>query len=161
LGQGQIAKGFQDSHTPSPDASSFCRGFVLGQTAAYIEQVITGAKLAAQLGCGKGHLDDVLLAVRDQGCESIIEERGDDRIAIWIFRLPFVRQLIEEISREATPPTAAGVWAMGKLFGYSDSEIGVFLQSSGLLRSASDLGASLRPCSGKGDLHTEQGCFPY
>ena len=50
------------------------------------------------------------------------------------YRLPFVRTLIEQISKDATPPTAAGVWAMGKLFSYSDSEIGAYLESHRLIK---------------------------
>ena len=86
-----------------------------------IEQVMTGAKPAAQLGCAKEYLNDVLSAVRDEGCEAVIEEREHGRVAVWIFRIPFVRILIEQMSQKATPPTASEVWAMGKLFGYSNS----------------------------------------
>jgi hypothetical protein len=144
-----------DCHT-----ADFALGFVLGQTNVYAEQVRTGAKLAAQLGCGKNHLADVMAAVQQEGCEALVEDREHDRVAVWIYRLPFVRTLIEQMPNKATPPTASEVWAAGKLFGYSDSEIEAYLQSHGLLRSASDSESSQRPCSGMSGLRTEQGCFP-
>jgi len=129
---------------------AFSRGFVLGQTTAYIEQVSTGAKLAAQVGCSEDYVQDVLSTVNDQKCEAIVENREYGRVAIWIFRHPFVRTLIEQMSKD-TPPTAAGVWAMGKLFGYSDSEIGVYLQLHGLLKSTFDSESNPRLCSDRRD----------
>lgn len=140
--------------------TAFALGFVLGQTTAYIEQVIAGAKLAAQIGCANEYVQDVVdCAVRD-GCLTLVEDRECGRAAIWIFRAPFVRDLIDEFNKSATPPTAAGVWGMGKLFGYSDSAIGDYLQQHGLIRSASDSESNQHLCSGKSDSRTEQECFP-
>ena len=140
--------------------AAFALGFVLGQTNAYVEQVKTGAKLAAQIGCSRDHLADVVAAVTGDNCEVLVEDRDHNRVAVWVFRLPFVRTLIEQMSQKATPPTTSGVWAMGKLFGYSDSEIGAYLQSNGLLRSASDSESSQRLCSDRNGSHTEQRCPP-
>ena len=117
---------------PEDYQSAFSLGFVMGQTSAYIEQVLAGAKLAAQIGCSKEHVQEVINAAGRDGCRCIVEDREYGRVAVWIFRSPFVRALIEEFSRNATPPTAAGVWAMGKLFGYSDDAVGDYLQQHNL-----------------------------
>jgi hypothetical protein len=142
------------------DTAAFALGFVLGQTNAYVEQVKTGAKLAAQIGCSKAHLPDVIAAVTEEKCEVLVEDREYDRVAVWMFRLPFVRTLIEQMSQKTTPPTAGGVWAMGKLFGYSDSEIGAYLQVHELVKSASDSESSPRPFEGKSGWRKEQKYLP-
>lgn len=138
----------------------FSLGFVMGQTHAYLEQVVTGAKLAAQLGCSAVYVDDVTEEVGRQGCQSVVEYRSPDRVAVWMFKQDFVRCLIEEMHQNNTPPTAMGVWAMGKLFGYSDAEIGPYLHEHGLIKSASDGAPSQRHAAGSNDLRTEQGYSP-
>jgi hypothetical protein len=150
LGQEKISSGFSRSN-------DFALGFVLGQTTTYIEQVIAGAKLAAQIGCAKEHIQEVIDAAERDACGTIVEDRKHGRAAVWIFRSPFVRALIEEFIGNATPPTAAGVWAMGKLFGYSDSAVGEYLQHHHLIRSASDSESNQHPCSDSSDSRTEPG----
>jgi hypothetical protein len=141
--------------------SEFTRGFVLGQATAYIEQVNAGAKLAAQIGCSKEHIKEIIDAATRDGCGTIVEYREHGRSAVWIFRAPFVREIIAELGKNATPPSAAGVWAMGKLFGYSDSAIGDYLQEHKLITSASDSESNQRPCLDKSDLRTEQARCAY
>jgi hypothetical protein len=134
---------------------AYSLGFVLGQVSVYLEQILTGAKLAAQLGCSNAHVDDITKAVGEDGCQSIIEYRSADRVSVWIFKEDFVRTLIAELGQNATPPTAAGVWAMGKLFGYSDAAIGPYLREHGLIKSASGEESNQRPWSDKSGLRTE------
>jgi hypothetical protein len=135
-----------------PDSTAaFSLGFVLGQTTAYIEQVVAGAKLAAEIGCSKDYLEEILVTVSHHNCEALVRDREYGRVGVWIFRLPYVRKLIEEMTDKTTPPTAAEVWAMGKLFGYSDAEIGTYLQRYDLVRSASDSESNQRPCGSKSD----------
>jgi hypothetical protein len=132
-------------------------GFVLGQVSVYLEQVRSGTKLAAQLGCSRVYIDEIVRAVGADGCHFVIENRTADRVAVWIYKEDFVRTLIAELGQNATPPTAAGVWAMGKLFGYADAVIGPYLHEHGLIKSASDEESSQRPCSDKSGSHTVQG----
>ena len=141
--------------------NDFALGFVLGQATAYIEQIRAGAKLAAQIGCAVEHVRPVVEAAERDGCYTIVEYRGVGRSGVWIFRSDFVRSVIEEFGKNATPPTAAGGWAMGKLFGYSDCAIGEYLQLHKLVTSASDSESSPRPCSGSSGLHTEQARCAY
>ena len=114
---------------PEDQSTAFARGFVLGQANVYVEQVNAGTKLAAQIGCHARHVPAVREMVEKEGCRIVIDEqRGEGRVAIWIFKHSFVEIIIAEMSHaKTTPPTAAGVWAMGKLFGYSDSAIGDYL----------------------------------
>lgn len=134
----------------------FALGFVLGQTEAYIEQVLAGAKLAAQLGCAEEYCEDVVTTAARCGCETLIEKREHNRVAVWIFRFSFVRELIREFSREATPPNAAGVWAVGKLFGYGDAEIAAYLEAHQLTRSTCDSESNQHHGSDRCGSHTEQ-----
>jgi hypothetical protein len=133
----------------------YALGFVLGQVSVYLEQVRTGAKLAAQLGCSTVYVDEIVKAVDKDGCQFAIEDRTAERVAVWIFKEDFVRTLITELGQNATPPTAAGVWAMGKLFGYSDAAIGPYLHEHGLIKSASGEESSQRPFADKNDLRKE------
>ena len=72
---------------PLPEsATAFSLGFVLGQTTAYIEQVVAGAKLAAEIGCSKEHLEEVLATITQQNCEALVRDREYGRVGVWIFR---------------------------------------------------------------------------
>ena len=160
MGQEESKSQCHASYDQGSDAA-FIRGFVTGQASAYIEQVVAGAKLAAQIGCSKEHVQEIVaLAARDN-CEAVVEDRPHHRAAIWIFRAPFVRAIIQEFSQNATPPTAAGVWAMGKLFGYSDSAIDGYLREHGLIKSVSDSESNQRPCSDNSCLRTEPARCAY
>ena len=136
--------------------NDFALGFVLGQASAYIEQVNAGAKLAAQIGCAEEYVPNVVDAATKDGCSTIIEDRGFGRAAVWIFRASFVRSVIADFNKKTHTSSASDVWAMGKLFGYSDSAIEAYIQAHGLFRSASDSESSPRPCSGSSDSHTER-----
>jgi hypothetical protein len=126
----------QRSFDARNDTLAYEIGFVTGQACAYVEQVIAGAKLAAQIGCSKDRLPDVISAIEGNGCQYKIEDRGFERVAVWIYKQPFVAALIDDMQKKTTPPTAPEVWSMGKLFGYSDYEIGAYLQAHGLIKSA-------------------------
>jgi hypothetical protein len=140
LGQAQRKNRFPASYVlPDEASAAFSLGFVLGQTTAYLEQVNAGAKLAAQIGCHATHSPAIRELAEKEGCRVIVEQRGAGRVAIWIFKHAFVETIIAEMSGEkTTPPNALEVWSMGKLFGYSDSEIRAYLQTHKLVRSPSD-----------------------
>lgn len=107
-------------------------GFVLGQCEIYCEPVRAGAKLAAQTGCPRELERQATAHIARAGLSCIVEPWCETHVTIWIFKYPFVRKLIEEINADA-PVTALRVWAMGKLFGYSDVEIGRYLGEHGLV----------------------------
>jgi len=109
------------------------RGYVLGQTAAYLEQITAGAKLAAQVGCSHECLEEVLGAAAAEGCSVFVEDRTEGHVAVWMFKHEFARQLIDAFPKD-TPPDALRVWSIGKLFGYSDIEIGSYLKEHGLIK---------------------------
>jgi hypothetical protein len=137
LDQAQRKSEFPASYVlPDEKKAVFSLGFVLGQTTTYLEQVNAGAKPAAQIGCAARHLPAVRELVEKEGCRIIVDDRrGEGRLGIWIFKDAFVETIIAQMSHEkATPPNALEVWCMGKLFGYSDSAIGAYLQSHGLTK---------------------------
>jgi hypothetical protein len=118
-----------DYSRPSMGKSrEFALGYVLGQAETYIEQINAGAKLAAQLGCSDEHVAEVVAAAATAGCETIVQEREFGRSAVWIFRHDYVRRVIESFAEKTTPPTASEVWAMGKLFSYSDVAIANYIR---------------------------------
>jgi len=122
------------------------------QALVYAQQVFAGAKLAASLTV-KSSLGNIVAIVAEQeGCQTIIENNDNWRTII-IYKYPFVSLLIKEIQarwHSSEPPSLYDVWSTGKLFGYSDYEIAIYLQDQGYiesaLRSKSQSESNKRPC---------------
>jgi hypothetical protein len=103
--------------------AAFGRGLLLGQIAVHCEHVVSGGKLAAQIGCQKESVETAIQAIISGGCSYIIEGVGSpDRVAVWIYKRPIAAVLIEQLKNK-TAPSAADLVITGKLFGYSDHEI--------------------------------------
>src|SRR4051794_35801409 len=115
-------------------AEAYTRGFVEGQSDTYCEQVLNGAKFAAQLGCARDFLPDVERVVAQRGCVSLVEEREFGRVGVWIFRNDFARQLFEEYRAGSVLPKAAATWFMGKIFGYADSDVITYIEEHDILK---------------------------
>jgi len=106
------------------------RWFVLGQVATYCEQVAAGSKLAAEVGCSAELTEEVCGAIAAEDLLHAVRDRGDERVVIYIYKYPFVKELIDWIL--AQQQSKAAIWAAGKLFGYSDAEIARFLEQHAL-----------------------------
>ena len=112
----------------------FVDGYFTGKAEVYCEQISAGAKLAALLVCRRESLQRVLRLIGQEELRFVISGWTKTQVNVWIFKYGFVRKLIAATGRNKTP-TAASVWATGKLFGYSDAEIGTYLYRHGLVKS--------------------------
>jgi hypothetical protein len=102
---------------------AFGRGLLLGQIITHCEHVLSGGKLAAQIGCQRDSIETAIAAIADEGCSYIIEDGATEgRVAIWIYKHSIAATVIQELSNK-TAPSAADIVITGKLFGYSDHEI--------------------------------------
>jgi hypothetical protein len=110
-------------------------GDAIGQALVYAQQVAAGAKLAASLQVKAGLVPEVVsVCAREGVCVKtrILDGWG----YIWIYKYPYVRLLIKEIEQRGAPKSALDIWTNGKLFGYSDYEIGKALEEGGHIASA-------------------------
>lgn len=114
---------------------TFESGFVSGQAAAYCEQVRNGGKLAAQINCDSTYAELVEALAAEEGCRCVIEFLAPGRVSLWLYRHEFVAGLISHF--QSTAPSEAGIWSMGKLFGYSDDQIARFIQDTSLTQARS------------------------
>src|ERR1700678_1755090 len=102
---GSTAQLAQDVVAVFPDSASdginveaaFGRGLLIGQIAVHCEHVVSGGKLAAQIGCQKDCVETAIQAITSGGCSYIIEEAGSpDRVAVWIYKQSIAAVLIAE-----------------------------------------------------------------
>lgn len=131
---------------------AFQQGYFIGKAETYCEQIIAGAKLAAVFRCRREYLRRVLGLIKAEGLKFTVLDSREIHVQIWIYKYPFVRSLIEVTSKNTTP-TAYSVWATGKLFGYSDAEIGAYLCNQGLVKSVFRLESNLPQCSDNHSCH--------
>jgi len=112
------------------------RGYLIGKVEAYCEQIRAGAKLLAELGFDGRHTKMVKEMVAASGCKLALDfRRGQNRPVAHIYKYAFVKRLVETwLGPSSKPPTGAGIWATGKLFGYSDFEIAQYLRERGYAR---------------------------
>ncbi len=86
-----------------------------------------GMSLIAEIGCPVGLKDIVLSVARQERCKTFVkEERG--RAVVWIYRRNAALGIIQEIAARKSTPRSLDVWAMGKLFGYSDAAVLAFIE---------------------------------
>lgn len=116
---------------------AFQQGYIYGAVTVYCEQVSTGAKLAGEICVPKRHVSMVKQTVKTWGCSVLCAEH-EERVTVWIYKYPFVKFLIEALffSKTEGKPTAAEIWAAGKVFGYSDFEIAKYLEQHGFIANA-------------------------
>jgi hypothetical protein len=108
---------------------------VYGQILSYCEQVLNGAKLAAQIIINKKYRKMVCDTILNEKCKFCDKKSGNDYYVIFIYKYPYVRILINELFTEKSNPKLSDIWAAGKLFGYSDYEIGEYLKGHGYVKN--------------------------
>ncbi|MGD0793395.1 MAG: hypothetical protein ABR920_16630 [Terriglobales bacterium] len=109
--------------TPLNTDKAFGMGLMFGQIAVHCEHVLSGGKLAAQIGCSRDNVGLACDAIRREGCQFIVDEKvSSDRVSIWIYKKAIAETLIRVLDRESAP-SLSGAIISGKLFGYADNEI--------------------------------------
>lgn len=115
----------------SPDPTeAWIQGRLWGEARIYCEQVKAGAKLMANMGFHKRHIQMIRELVEEEGLKIILEERSDERIEATIYKYAYVLLIRQErqILIGDKTHTALNIWMSGKFFGYSDYEIGCFIK---------------------------------
>lgn len=108
---------------PLDTDKAFGLGLMFGQIAVHCEHVLSGGKLAAQIGCNRDNVALACDAISREGCQFIIgEEVSPDRTSVWIYKKAIAATLIRILDKE-NAPSLSGAIISGKLFGYSDNEI--------------------------------------
>lgn len=109
----------------------FQRGYITGVVATYCEQIRTGVKLIAEIGCDSTFRDLIRETAAAEECKARFFNREYGRIAAWIFEDDMADFLAQKIILEGdgSDPTPLSIWATGKLFGYSDEKVLEFLKT--------------------------------
>jgi hypothetical protein len=107
-------------------SGAYVWGFLDGQARAYCEQVRLGSRLAGAINCHQEHAERLRLLIAQEGCRVLVIPAEADRVSVWIYRYEFLEAIIGRLSDQDTPGPFH-VWAMGKLFGYADSEIAAYV----------------------------------
>ena len=106
------------------------------QAIIYSQQVTAGAKLAASLQIPSDTLPEALEAIEREGCLERHNE-VDGWAYVWIYKYAYVELILDEITKRGSPKNAFDNWVNGKLFGYSDYEIGRFIEEGGYIETPS------------------------
>jgi hypothetical protein len=139
---------------------AFGLGLLLGQIAVHCEHVAAGGKLAAQIGCDQENIEVACAAIKNAGCNLIVDDSKNERASVWIFKKAIAATLIRALERE-TAPSPSGAVISGKLFGYSDHEIEEYVTGqfpSEQLRAISESGPNSLRDSGTGDSRMARVC---
>jgi len=127
---------------PRDPLEAFRQGEIVGRVATYCEQVSTGTKLIGQLTVRRQDESVVRRTAKSEGCRVRFRRYDDQqRSCATLYYYPFVRTLLRDLEREESRrrgncPSALHVWTAGKLFGYSDYEVGKFLAAKGYVNEA-------------------------
>ncbi len=110
---------------------------LLGIISSLCEQINTGTKLVAEIGIDKTYLAYAKKIIQDENCKTLFKIRPYKRAVLWIYKYNFVAVLIKELyfnkKNSNYKPSVSDIWISGKLFGYSDFEIGKYLKEHGYI----------------------------
>lgn len=108
-----------------------------GNINTYCEQIQTGCKLVAEIGFHKKYLSNIKKEIKQNNCKVVFKKRPYDRYVAFIYKYNFVKYLITELFMNAGHGKISifKMWAMGKIFGYSDFEIAKYMEECGRFKS--------------------------
>jgi hypothetical protein len=109
---------------------------IYGQIIVYCEQVLTGTKLIAKLDFNRIYLEMVKKTIKKEKCHAIYRSINKEMSCVIIYKYDFVAILIEQLLlRKKVKITVLDIWATGKMFGYSNYEIGKYLKGHGVVKN--------------------------
>ena len=73
---------------------------------------------------------EVKSIINGYGLNCYVEKLAEDWLTIWIYKLPFILEVIK--STPQAPKTTFDHWVLGKLFGYSEEAIQEFILNDGM-----------------------------
>jgi hypothetical protein len=100
---------------------------VLLQLTNYCFLVNTG-KPSSLMPLQVKYRDDAIEFIKNYNLNYYIEELADGWLTLWIYKLPYILEIIKMAPNE--PQNIFDHWMLGKLFGYSDYEIGEFIKNT-------------------------------
>jgi len=109
-----------------PPREAYIEGFLTGQLVAYCEQIRLGSRLAGTINCDRAYVEKLLPIAAQEGCRTEVMAIDNDRVCLWIYKYEFLRRVIGAVESKHAE-SDLGMWAMGKLFGYADSDIAKYI----------------------------------
>lgn len=101
----------------------------IGALDTHVDLLLKGVRPAAELIILNEQMDEVRKTVAHYELRVYAIPHDPCRTQVFIFRHPYLEVIIKNILRQEKD-NVFRVWCFGKLFGYSDEEIGRFLQQS-------------------------------
>ena len=112
---------------------AFCggNGHLLGEITAYAYMVRNG-KPAALISVQTRYINTVIEIIENHKLYHHHTHLADGWVEMWMYTNPIMKEIIECLP--STPTTAFDNWVLGKVFGYSDTEIYSFIMKQKLKR---------------------------
>jgi len=112
------------------DASNYT-GTIFGELTAYLYMVKTGCIPVAVMSLQDRHLTEAKEITKKNNLEFHSTFLYDGWSTIYIYKHDYLLEIIK--SSPEKPNTPYDHWIFGKMFGYSDEEIGKFIESQVIL----------------------------
>jgi len=108
----------------------------MGRIAVQTTLVKRGARPAADIVVLKENAAAIQKAIAEEGLHYISEACGETHIEFTVFKHPHLAEIIRAISKQSDGLLKH--WCWGKLFGYSEREIGRYLSENGFVGLGED-----------------------
>ncbi|HVJ49449.1 hypothetical protein [Desulfitobacterium sp.] len=103
-------------------------GIILGELNTYCYMVNTGCKPVAMMSLQNRYIDNAKQIVENRNnLKSYSEFLYEGWSTIYIYKHDYLLEVLKSSPNE--PETVYDHWILGKMFGYSDEEIGQFIKS--------------------------------
>ena len=106
-------------------------GCLLGEITAYAYMVRNG-KPAALVSVQTRYIDAAIETIESHKLYHHHAHLAEGWVEMWMYKTPTMKEIIECLP--SVPTTAFDHWVLGKLFGYSDTEIYTFIMKQKLKR---------------------------
>ena len=105
--------------------SSYYTGLIFGELNSYCYMVNRGCKSIATMGLQDRHIADAKQIIENEKLKFYSEFLYEGWTTIYIYKHDYLLEVIKNSPDE--PKTVYEHWVLGKMFGYSDEEIGKFI----------------------------------
>lgn len=107
--------------------TSYYTGQIFGELETYCYMVSRGCKPVAVMSLQNKYIDEAKEIIETKSLKFYSEFLYEGWSTIYIYKHKYLLDIIK--SSPEKPETAYEHWILGKLFGYSDEEIGKFIES--------------------------------
>ena len=117
-------------YTDKDRGDAWIRGGETGTVSNETMLISAGVRPIAECSVNHRNVDECVRIIKNEGLCYMLDPDGETHTAIYIFKYPYLENIINFYIGKPYDETIWKEWIYGKMFGYSDEEIARFIARS-------------------------------